>query len=213
MSVLLRWFLRCLMRAAVAVAGLAVVWLGWRAFLRYGPKGPQAPAMYAFQAKALVGRNMAFPRPAAPVLLPAPPNMSSADVQLRLMKWWDGKHWLPEALANGEPVKGGLRLRAGSLVLAQITQVSPAASRNGITFCSVRARVRWDVPASLQELFRVREIVALRFARGLLPGQEAELVCTFTLKGWRWELASAQAPWAGELPVATRGLDVMDLVF
>ncbi|HWQ08981.1 MAG TPA: hypothetical protein VN436_07735 [Holophaga sp.] len=213
MSRILSWFFRALVRAAVVAAGFFVLWLGWRAFLRFGPKGPQAPAMYAFQAKGLVSRHMAFPRPAAPVLLPVPATMSSADVQLRLMKWWDGRHWLSEALAHGEPVKGGLRLRSGTLALVEVVHVSPSVPKGDATVCQVRARVRWEAPAGLEELFRVREIVGLRAAKGLLPGQSAELVCTFTQKGWRWELTSVQAPWAGELPLATPGLDPVDLVF
>ena len=161
----------------------------------------------------LVRHRLAFPRRAAPVFLPAPRSMSSADVQLRLMKWWDGKQWLPEALAHGEPGRGGLQLHAGELALVEVTGVSPVETRDGATVCSVRAKVRWDVPADLKEILRAREIVGLRFSRGLMPGQAAETTCRFARKGWKWELVSAESPWGGKLPLAAQSPGPMDWIF
>ena len=169
--------------------------------------------MYLFHAQALVRQRMAFPRSAAPVLLPAPQSMSSADVQLRLMKWWDGKHWLPEALAYGESIKGGLQLHAGELTLVAVTRVTPPYSKGGVTTCVVRAKVRWNFPESLQELQRVREIVAVRFQKGLAPGQVAEMTCTFTRTGWRWELVAAESSWGEKLPVTGRSRGLLDWLF
>ena len=169
--------------------------------------------MYLFQAKALVRQRMAFPRPAAAVLLPAPQGISSAAVQLRLMQWWDGKHWLPEALARGEAVKGGLQLHAGELNLVGVTGVTPPESMDGVTTCAVRVKVRWDVPENLQELQRVQEIVALRWPKGLAPGQVGEMTCTFTRKGWRWELVAADSPWGGQLPVTGQHRGPLDWLF
>lgn len=193
--------------------GLGVLFLGWRAFLHYGPGGARSPGMYLFHAKALVRHRMAFPRPVAPVFLPSPQSMSNADVQLRLMKWWDGKHWLPEALAHGESVKDGLQLHVGELTLVDVTSVTPPDAKNGVTTCAVRVKVRWDFPEDLQELQRVKEIVALRFAKGPAPGQVVEMTCTFTRKGWRWELVSAESPWGGKLPVTGQSPGLMDWLF
>lgn len=208
-----RGFLRGSFRLVLLGAALGALWLGWRAFLVHGPGRAPSPAMYRFHAKALVRHRLGFPRQVAPVLLPAPRSMSSADVQLRLMKWWDGRQWLPEALAHGEPAKGGLRLQAGRLELVEIASVSPAAAKDGVTTCSVRAKVRWEIPPGSQEILRVREIVGLRFSRGLLPGQAAEVACTFARKGWRWELASAKSPWEGELSQAKPSPGPMDWIF
>jgi hypothetical protein len=169
--------------------------------------------MYVFHARALVRHRLALPRPAPPVLLPVPQSMSSADVQLRLMKWWDGKTWLPEALARGEAGQGGLQLRAGELTLAEVTNVSPLNTKEGVTTCTVRTKVRWDFPDELQELQRVKEIVALRFAKGIMPGQVAEMTCTFTQKGWHWELVSVEPPWGERLPVRTQSPNLMDWIF
>jgi hypothetical protein len=209
----LRGCLGGLLRLLVFGLGLGLILLGWRAFLHLGPRGERPPAMYLFHAKALIHHRLAFPRPASQVYLPAPQSMSSADVQLRLMKWWDGKHWLPEALAHGEAAKGGLQLHAGELTLVEVTGVSPAETKDGITTCVVRARVRWDVPPNLQELIRVREIVALRFPKGPLPGQIAEMTCAFTRKGWAWELVSAESPWGGRLPASAQSPDPMRWIF
>ena len=206
-------FLKGLTKLILLGSVLGTLWLGWRAFLRFGPGGAQAPAMYLFHAKALVRHRLAFPRRAAPVFLPAPRSMSSADVQLRLMKWWDGKQWLPEALAHGEPGRGGLQLRAGELALVEVSGVSPVETRDGATVCSVRAKVRWDVPADLKEILRAREIVGLRFSRGLMPGQVAETTCRFARKGWKWELVSAESPWGGKLPLAAQSPGPMDWIF
>jgi hypothetical protein len=139
--------------------------------------------------------------------------MSSADVQLRLMKWWDGQNWLPEALAQGESVKGGLQLRAGRLALLSVTEVSPLASKDGNTTCNVRVKIRWDFPEALQELQRVQEIVALRFPKGLLPGQAAELNCRFMRQGWRWELVAAESSGGGKLPLPKQVPGPLDWLF
>jgi hypothetical protein len=189
--------------------GLGVLLLGWRAFLHYGP----GPSMYQFHAKALIRSRLAFPRPAPPVFLPEPEGMSSADVQLRLMKWWDGKHWLPEALAHGEQVKGGLQVHAGELALVDVTSVTASLAKVGVTGCAVHAKVRWDFPADLQELLRVKEIIALRFGKGLTPGQAGEMTCVFTQQGWRWELVSAEAPGGGRLSVSRQSPGFLDWVF
>lgn len=208
-----RGFLRGLFRLVLLGSALGALWLGWRALLLHGPGRAPSSAMYLFHAKALVRHRLAFPRPAAPILLPVPARMSSADVQLRLMKWWDGRQWLPEALAHGEPVKGGLLLQAGELGLVAVTHVSPAEVRGGLATCTARAKVRWEVPAASQEILRVREIVGLRLPKGLLPGQAAEMTCTFARRGLRWELTSAEFPWAGRLPLAKRSLDPIDWIF
>jgi len=75
--------------------------------------------------------------------------MSSADVQLRLMKWWDGgngcrKRW---PTAN---LQGRLRLHAGELTLVDITHVGSAETQDDQTICRVQFKVRWDVPQDLQ---------------------------------------------------------------
>lgn len=212
----LRGFIRGFLRLLFIGLGLAALSLGWRAFLHYGPGlqgGARAPAMYLFHAKALIRQRMAFPRAVAPVLLPAPQRMSSAEVQLRLMQWWDGQHWLPEALAHGESVKGGLQLHAGELTLVDVTRVTRTEIRDGVTTCAVRAKVRWDFPENLRELHRVREIVDLRFVKGLTPGQVTEMTCTFTRKGWRWELVSAESPWGGKLAVLGQSRSLLDCLF
>ncbi len=208
----LRGFLRFLFRLVLIGLGLGALFLGWQALLRYGPGGAGSPAMYLFHAKALVRQRGSFPRPAT-VFLPAPSSMSSADVQLRLMKWWDGKRWLPEALAHGEAVKGGLRLRAGALELMEVMAVTPAEAEEGVVTCAVRVKVTWAFPENLQELLRVKEIVALRFPKGLAPGQTTEIPCRFRRPGWRWELVSAESPWGGKLPVVPENPSPLDWLF
>lgn len=169
--------------------------------------------MYLFHAKALVRHRAGFPRPAAAVFLPVPQSMSSADVQLRLMNWWDGKRWLPEALAHGESIKGGLQLNAGELELVDVTGVSPPETKEGATTCTVRVKVRWTFPEDLQEVLRVKEILALRFTKGLAPGQAGEMTCAFTRKRWRWELVSAVSPWGGKLSVPPPSPGPLDWLF
>jgi hypothetical protein len=192
---MLRWLLRMLGRLCIAVLASALLFAGWRACLRYGPGwrgGPAAPALFPFHAEALVKQRLAFPWPVEDAVLPVPATMSSADVQLRLMKWWDGKQWLPEALAHGEREKGGLRLHAGELVLAEVAGVGAPEVKDGVTRCTVRLRVRWDVPEALQELFRVKEIVGLRMPRGLVPGQAEAWTCVLVRRGWDWTPLQAE---------------------
>lgn len=209
----LRGFFKFLMRLVFVGLGLGTVFLGWRAFLHYGPGRQGDRPLFLFHAKALIRQRLAFPRPVATVFLPAPPSMSSADVQLRLMKWWDGKHWLPEALAHGEASKAGLLLHAGALTLVDVTEVSLIDTKAGVPSCKVRARVRWDFPEDLQELLRVKEIVALRLVKGLTPGQAAEMTCTFTRKGWSWELLTADTAWGGKLPLTKPSPSPLDWLF
>jgi len=197
----LRGLLQGLKRLLLVGLGLGALFLGWQAFLHYGPGLQGGPPMYAFHAKALVRARLAFPRPAPPVLVPSPQAMSSADVQLRLMKWRDGKAWLPEALAHGEAVKEGLRLDGGELVLGEVRIVEAQPAEAGRSGCRVRVAVRWELPEELQELLRVREIVGLRLPKGPGPGQTGELTCVLARRGWRWELVSADSPWEGKLPV------------
>jgi len=151
--------------------------------------------MYGFHARGLVRSRLGFPRPAPTLLLPVPQHMSSADVQLRLMKWWDGKEWLPEALTMGRVMKGGLQLSSGELVLGDLIELAGEAEGR----CRIRIGVRWELPEELQELYRVREIVALRMPKGPAPGQTAEFACAFVREGWRWEVSSAQSPWGERL--------------
>ena len=209
----LRGLLKGLVRLLFLGLGVGILFVGWRAILHYGPGGARSPAMYLFHAKALVRHRMAFPRSVAPVFLPTPQSMSSADVQLRLMKWWDGTHWLSEALAQGESVPGGLLLKAGELTLVDVIRVTPPVSKAGVTTSVVRVKVRWDFPETLQELRRVKEIVALRFTKGLAPGQVAELNCTFIRSGWRWELVAAESPWGGKWPVTGQSQSLLEYLF
>lgn len=203
----LRGLRRGVFRLLLIGVGLGALCLGWRAVLRYGPG---ASAMFAFHAKALVRQRLAFPRPAPPVFLPEPQSMSSADVQLRLMKWWDGGHWLPEALVHGQPVKGGLQLRSGALILVE---AAPVAAKADAAACLVQARIRWDFPEELQELHRVKAIIDLRMPKGLSPGQVGEVACSFTRKGWRWELVSATSSWDGRLTLDGPRPGPLDWVF
>jgi hypothetical protein len=211
----LRWFLGMLLRLAFIALVIVALLAGWRALLVYGPGkvGNGKAAMFQFHAKALVRHHLAFPRFAGEVVLPAPAPMSSADVQLRLMQWWDGKNWLPMALAHGVPIKGGLRMDPGGLELVGVTQVGPAETKESLTICRVRVEVRWKVPDDLQEILRVREIVGLRLPKNLTPGQSGESLCTFTQDGWRWRLVSAESPWGGKWDVPLRTLNWMDLIF
>jgi hypothetical protein len=139
--------------------------------------------------------------------------MSSADVQLRLMKWRDGHRWLPEALTHGEQIKEGLRLHSGRLSLVDIVHVGPAESQGEKAVCTVLCKVRWDFPDDLQELLRVRQIVELRLPKGLEPGQTGEIACTFTRTGWRWELLSMESPWGGKLDVKAQSPGWFDWFF
>lgn len=203
----LRSLLRGLLRAVVLILLSAALFVGWRAFLRFGPQWQESgkQGMYTFHAKLLLRQRLDFPRPAAEATLPVPPApMTSADVQLRLMEWWDGKSWSPAALAQGEPTKQALKLRTGQLVLVGVSRVSPVETAGGEALCRIRADVRWDVPEGLQELVRVKEIVQLRLPKGLAPGQTVPITCVFARRGWRWELVSAQSPWGGELKVPAR---------
>ena len=209
----LRGFFKGLLRLLFLGLAAGALYLGWLAFLRFGPGLQGGPPLYLFHAKALVRSRLAFPRPAPPVLVPAPQNLSSADVQLRLMKWWDGRSWLPEALAQGESVKGGLRLHSGELVLVEVVRVVPLPLKDGDPACSVRVKVRWDFPGDLQELLRTQEIVALRLPKGPAPGQAAEMACTFIRKGWRWELASAESPWGDPAAAASSSRSPLDWLF
>ncbi len=208
----LRALLKGLVRLALIGLGFAALFMGWRAFLHYGP-GRTQQAMFWFHAKALVHERASFPRPAVEVLLPVPRSMSSADVQLRLMKWREGNRWMPEALSRGEESKGGLRLRSGELRLVDITRVGPAEIQEGATVCTVSCRVRWDFPQELQEMLRVKEIVELRLPKGLGPGQTGEVACTFKQVGWRWELSSVDSPWGGKLDLKAEPRGWFDWLF
>jgi hypothetical protein len=212
MGYLLRQLTRILWRLIVVCLLLGAALGGWRAFLRYGP-GNTGPAMFQFHAKALLRRAEVFPRPVPDILLPIPQPMSSADVQLRLMKWWDGKNWLPSALAHGVPGRTGLRLHSGEVMLVTIKRVDPLEIKDNETLCKVRCQVRWNLPEELQELFRVREIVGLHLPGTLGPGQGAETTCVFSRHGWQWELVSAESPWGGKLKESPRIKGWMDWVF
>ncbi len=201
---LLRGFLRFVWRLAFLCLIIGAVFLGWRALLRYGPgfqskSKTAAPAMFQFHVAFIARHRFGFPRPAPEVLMPAPQAMSSADVQLKLMNWWDGKTWLPAALANGDPARGGLRLRPGSLELLEVAGVGPIETQGSDARCQVRLKVRWDFPAGLEEVRRVQEIVGLRLPKGIRPGQSAILTCLFVRHGWLWDLVSAESPWGGKL--------------
>jgi hypothetical protein len=195
--------------------GAAALLGGWRAFLRFGPGnvGDGKAAMFQFQAKALIHHRLDFPKPGVEMFLPAPVSMSSADVQLRLMNWWDGKNWLPAALALGSPVKSGLHLHSGELELTGVASVGPLETQNELGLCKVRARVRWNAPEELREILRVKEIVGLRLPKGLQPGQSGDLLCSFAQDGWRWRLVSAESPWGGSWNIPLRNRTWLDLVF
>lgn len=207
----LRAFLKGVFRLVLIGLALAALFVGWRAVLHYGPGASQG--LFWFHAKALVRERASFPRPSAEILLPTPRTLSSADVQLRLMKWREGNRWMPEALARGEEAKNGLRLRAGVLSLVELTQVGAAEVKDGQTTCVVKCRVRWDLPEDLQELLRVKEIVELRLPKGLGPGQTGEIACTFRRDGWRWELVSITSPWGGDLDLKAQPKGWFDWLF
>ncbi len=200
MNYRLRGFLRGLRRLILVVLCVGLLFAGWRAFLRFGPRwmGGGQSAMLPFHAKLLVTQRLGLPHSAAEVVIPAPQSMSSADVQLRLMKWWDGKNWLPEALARGGAGKGGLHLRAGELTLVDITRVGTAEIQKDQVVCQVRFKVRWDFPKDLQEMLRVKDIVNLRMPKGPAPGQGTEVTCTFIEHGWQWIPAPVESPWGGK---------------
>lgn len=207
----LRAFLKGVFRLILAALALAALFAGWKAFLRYGPGASQG--MFRFHAMALVRERASFPRPSAEILLPTPQTLSSADVQLRLMKWREGNRWMPEALARGEETKSGLRLRSGVLTLVDLARVGGAELKDGQTTCTMTCRVRWDLPEDLQELLRVREIVELRLPKGLGPGQTGEIICTFRRNGWRWELVTLTSPWGGNLDLKAQPKGRFDWLF
>jgi hypothetical protein len=209
----LHGFFKGLLRLLCLGLGAGALYLGWLAFLRFGPGLQGGPPIYLFHAKALVRSRLAFPKPAPTILVPAPQTLSSADVQLRLMKWWDGRNWLPEARAHGESAKGGLRLHGGKLNLVEVVGVAPPPAKGGEPACRLRVKVRWDFPEDLQELLRVQEIVGLRFPKGPAPGQSAEMACTFVRKGWRWELVSLESTWGEQVATGPARRSLLDWLF
>lgn len=210
----LRSLSQILLRLILLGLGVCAVFIGWRALLHYGPQGSETKsALFSYHAKALVHFRVPLPRPATDLVLPVPHPMSSADVQLRLMKWREGEAWLPTALACGTPGKGGLHLRAGELDLVDIVKVSPVRMENGQRLCQVTCTVRWALPEDLQELLRVKDIVELKLPKGLGPGQSGRIVCTFAQQGWQWELASAESPWGGTLEPMPRARTWADWLF
>src|SRR5512142_884357 len=142
----LRAFLAGLGKFLLICAIPAALWLGWRAYLHWGPallnRGSAPPAMFVMQAKALLQPLESLDPPE--VLLPLPTPLSSQDMQLKLMRWRDSKNWLPDALAQGEPQKHGLRLRAGYLTVEDLSAIGPAQTVGGLVTCQVKLRVRWQ---------------------------------------------------------------------
>jgi len=168
------------------------LFLAWRAFLRWGPgimnRSSAPAAMFTFHAKALLKPLESLDPPA--VLLPIPAKLSSADAQLRLMKLRDDRNWLPAALELGEPTKQGLQLKAGSLVVEDVISVGPMERGGEAQYCKVQLRMRWMLPEALNEIYRVREILGLRMANDLLPGQSRIVTCRFFLHDGLWEFVS-----------------------
>ena len=183
----------------IILLGLCLV---WKANLRFGPgllssSAQQAPAMYAFHAKALVVRQLEH-MPAPEMLLPTPQTLSNADVQLRLMKLRDAKSWLPAAYSLGESTPQGLRLRNGKMVVVALEEVGAPTMVSGDMQCRVRVRSRWEFPEEASEIYRVRDIVGLKLSKGLEPGQSSVATFTFLRRGWTWEFVRCEAPWIGK---------------
>jgi hypothetical protein len=207
----LRGFLRGLGKLLLLCVALLALFLGWRAFLRWGPslvnRGSTAPpAMFAFQAKVLLKPLESIAPPE--VLLPVPQHLSSPDMQLKLMKLRDDKNWLPAALALGELRKQGILLYSGSFVPEEILSVGPAQTQGSTTRCQVKIRARWVFPEILQELYRVRDLVGLKLPKTWLPGQSVVVTCTFMQRGWDWDLVAVDPELIGriERPMHPEGL-------
>jgi hypothetical protein len=176
----------------VAAAGVALLWKGT---LLLGPnlffRGEAAPpALFRFHAKGLILAELEYPRDLE-ATLPAPPAGSNQAAQLQLMGWWDGKVWTEKALAKGRGAGRDLRVRLGHLSIAEVQEVTPARGYNGVTLCQVDYRVRWDLPDSEAELFRLQPLVGLRLPVGLplrMPGQLLVQQVTLERVSWGWKV-------------------------
>jgi hypothetical protein len=202
----LRAFLKGLAKLVLVCAGLVALFVGWRAFLRWGPpvvnRGSVPPAMFTFHAKALLRPLETIDSPE--VLLPLPQHLSSQDMQLKLMKLRDDRNWLPQALALGEPRKHGLLLHSGTMTVEEVLSVGSAQLQGASQRCQVRIRVRWVFPEALQELYRVRELVDLRMPKDFLPGQSTIVTCTFVQRDWTWELATIEPALSAKVAMPAR---------
>lgn len=176
----------------IAAAALALVWKG---VLLLGPglalRGEGAPpALFRFHAKGLILAELEYPRDLE-ATIPAPPTGSNQAAQLQLMGWWDGKVWTQKGLAKGRTGGRDLRVRLGHLSIAEVQEVTPARDYNGITLCQVDYRVRWDLPDSEAELFRLQPLVGLRPPAGLplrMPGQMLVQQVTLERVPWGWKV-------------------------
>ena len=204
--ILLKKLFKVILICAIPV----VLFLMWRAFLRWGPgivnRSSAPPAMFAFHAKALLKPLESLDPPE--VILPVPARLSNADGQLRLMKLRDERNWLPSALALGEPTKQGLRLKAGVLVVEEVVSVSPLQPEKDLLKCTVQLRMRWMLPDSLNELYRVRDIAGLKVSTNLLPGQSRMVTCVFVQREGLWELVSTdpELPGRSRIPAHPAGI-------
>jgi hypothetical protein len=179
--------------------GVAAFYFGSRAALRYGPtllgrKDKNAPAIFHVQATALICSKFGYPKP-VDLVIQEPRKFTSAKAQLRLMRWWENKTWLPEALAAGTPDKSGLHLHAGQIELVDILEIGPIREENGTSRCEAKYRIQWKFPDALQEIYRVRAIVGIHIPKEQpvqSPGQSRILQCTFVAQGLEWTIEDAE---------------------
>jgi hypothetical protein len=209
------FLLKKLFKLLLICALPVVLFLGWRAFLQWGPgivnRGSAPPAMFAFHAKALLKPLESLEPPE--VTLPVPAHLSNADAQLRLMKLRDEHNWLPSALALGEPTKQGLRLKAGAVVVEEAVSVGPLQLDKEGPRCDVQLRMRWVLPESLNEIYRVRDILDLKLPANLLPGQSRMVSCRFVQRKGLWELVSLDPELTGRSRIAAHPAGIMGWLF
>ncbi|MBI4913509.1 MAG: hypothetical protein HY823_12285 [Acidobacteria bacterium] len=171
----------------LAVVALALV---WKAVWRFGPRVlGQAGVVFPVHARLLVQLGVPYPR-SVRAILPAPAPGSSAEAQLRLMDFWDGKTWTSKALAEGRRAGKDLGVACGRLVLKGGVSASPPREENGVQRATLTYRVRWVPPPESDDLWRARQIVGLRLPRvpGIpSPGQESTRQADITPSpvGWR----------------------------
>ena len=198
---LLKWGL--VIAALVAWKLLWVVGPGFVGMAGKASGDGKAPAaLFKFHAKVLLKCSLGYPR-RLEASIPVPETGSNASAQLQLMKFWDGKNWGPEALRLGHVEGRALKIPAGQLVFVDVVEVTPARDYNGPVMCQVDYRVRWEFDEAARELFARRQLINLRFPKGLTsssPGQEFSKQVTLSRTAWwgpQWVLQDA-AQWQAQ---------------